>query len=894
MKLLIRKDIYRRDAARGREKQQVIDSDMKQVFYHFPSGSSVRLRVSAFQSRLTSLLPAALALALLCCLPAIAVAQTRRLVVLKVDGLPQRMVERYVRERNPRTGKSQLPWIEHVFYERGSRLENFYTRGISLSGPSWAILDTGQHAQIKGNVEFDRYTLHTYDYLNFIPYWLAYAGQVRVDMPGTEVMDEMGTPLLLDAYPYDERYMSFQLYQRGTRWTTLERGLKNRVTTRAPRELLDEWTLGLEFRNILLDQLERELLAKLKDPRIRYLDYYTTEFDHRTHHNRDAQSQLIALQELDAIVGRVWSAIQKTEQADETALVMVSDHGTNTDESVYSQGYNLVKLLGSPEGGGHHIITKRRLLLDYSIKGFYPLVPLITTTTEDSYYLKGQSTSYPTALLDFDGNERASIHLRSSDLNVLHILLQQLQRKDLSETMRGALAGAFFQTLDHRRKDWEADIESLNEELGALRRWIAEQQAIIAKQPKKWTKADSDAGRDLDARRISAHMDSAMSDERDYTEYARTLSNLLALKRENFDPARIQIAEVIAKKGMGDRNSIYELQNYVVGIAPEGLQLTGTGALDMQKSFKRVDYFSLLQNVTVRNNVQQGISNHPIDFVAVRIPRHQIASSFSPDMQSDGDPVWLSGGPGQQALILSRNEERTGRVSLRYLPVSNLRQGADGHFSFERGQWRAGLPLKIWEDAQLKAPAIDSRESWLSAWHTDVEWLRALHKTEYSNGLIGVHEQLTKHPAEGLDVDATGISADERLIRRYKKRQRDLAEADLLLLANSHWNFDVRGFNPGGNHGSFLRVSTHATLMMAGGARTGIPRAAVVEEPYDSLSFMPTLLALTGQIEDERKPVPVLSQRGFRPFPGRLIKEVLSAPNQTPAPIAKGAGSASK
>ena len=57
-------------------------------------------------------------------------------------------------------------------------------------------------------------------------------------------------------------------------------------------------------------------------------------------------------------------------------------------------------------------------------------MPLITTTTDDSYYLKGESTDYPTALLDFDGNERASIHLRNSDLNLLHILLRQLQRNN--------------------------------------------------------------------------------------------------------------------------------------------------------------------------------------------------------------------------------------------------------------------------------------------------------------------------------------------------------------------------------------------------------------------------------------------------------------------------------
>jgi predicted AlkP superfamily pyrophosphatase or phosphodiesterase len=207
-------------------------------------------------------------------------------------------------------------------------------------------------------------------------------------MPGVEVLDELGVPLLLDAYPYDERYNSFQLYQRGNRWTTLGRMLPNRFK-RSPRELIDEWAMGLETRNIVFDQLERELIQKLSDPSIRYLDYYTTEFDHAAHHNRDREAHLYALQELDQIIGRIYTAMEKTPQAPDTAFILVSDHGVNTDERVYSQGYNLVKLLGSRAGGGHHVVTKRRLMLDYSIKGIYPLVPLITTTTPDTYYLKG-------------------------------------------------------------------------------------------------------------------------------------------------------------------------------------------------------------------------------------------------------------------------------------------------------------------------------------------------------------------------------------------------------------------------------------------------------------------------------------------------------------------------
>jgi hypothetical protein len=228
-------------------------------------------------------------------------------------------------------------------------------------------------------------------------------------------------------------------------------------------------------------------------------------------------------------------------------------------------------------------------------------------------------------------------------------------------------------------------------------------------------------------------------------------------------------------------------------------------------------------------------------------------------------------------------------LSLRYLPIANLRQDETGAIRFERVEWRAGLPLKIWEDPQLNV-AAGARASWLNQWHTDVEWLRALHKTEYSNGLVGLHEQLARHRNAAFQEDVPGLTEDERLLRRFRRKQREMVEADLLVLANNHWNFDVRGFNPGGNHGSFFRISTHSTLMLAGGARTNVPRGAVVEEPYDSLSYVPTVLALTGQLNDGQTPVPVLWERGFRSFPGRIIKEVLGSTerDRRASPVAEG------
>jgi hypothetical protein len=217
-----------------------------------------------------------------------------------------------------------------------------------------------------------------------------------------------------------------------------------------------------------------------------------------------------------------------------------------------------------------------------------------------------------------------------------------------------------------------------------------------------------------------------------------------------------------------------------------------------------------------------------------------------------------------------------------------LKQEADGRVTFERLPLRAGLPLNLFEDAALSVPAGSTVEDWLSGWHTDLEWLRAAHRTKYSNAIIGLNEQLARHRVEGTDVDAPGLSDEQRLLRRFRERQRVLVESDLLILANDHWNFDVRGFNPGGNHGSFFRISTHSTFMLAGGDATRIQRGLAVEEPYDSLSLMPTLLALTGQMQDGTRPLPVLWQRGFRAFPGRVVSEIFENGART-EPVA-GAG----
>jgi hypothetical protein len=820
-------------------------------------------------------------------LPALCLAQTKRVIIVKCDGLPYQTVDQFVRERDRRTGKSQLPWIDYIFYQRGSRLGNFYVRGMSISAPSWSMLETGQHLQIKGNVEFDRFTMHTYDYLNFIPFMVHTTISTRVDMPGVEVLDSVREPLLIDAFPHDQRYLTLSLFQRGPRFVTFQKSLENRFK-RAPRELFDEWTMGFSMREAIPDQLVREVIEKLADPKVEYLDVVMPDFDHVGHHNNDRQSHLIVLKQMDDVLGQIWTAIQKSPLAGETALIIVSDHGINSDERVYSQGYNLVKLLGSASAGGHHVITKRRLMLDYSIKGLNPFVSLVTTTTSESQYLQGQSTDYPTAMVDFDGNERASVHLRNSDLNLLHILVQQLQNSKLSTPVRKAVTDAFFKTIDANRNPWQGTIDSLSEELAALRRRIDEQRQLWESQPKKLTEEEIKKGRDEEVQRVYAQLGRWMNLDKEYSEFIRVMTNLLSLKPESFNPSKLKVDEVIAKHAMGDRNSIHQLQNYVVGLGPSGLQLNADGSLNLQTSFRRANYFTLINGLTVRNNVQPGISNRPIDMIAMPVPSKLLTALNEPDLTSAA--VWVYGGDDKQALILARQDQQ-GRLSFRYQPVKNLMQDANGQLSFELIPWQPDLPLRIFEDKNLGI-SQEARASWLSQWHTDLEWLRMLHRTNYSNGLIGLYEELAQHIAPRLLVDEPGISEDEKLLRRLITRQRELIEADFLLVANNHWNFDVRGFNPGGNHGSFFRISTHSTFMIAGGEKTNIPRGLEVTEPYDSLSFVPTVLALTGKLRDDSNPIPVLWDKGFRSFPGRVIKEIVPERPDSPKIAITGATAA--
>jgi hypothetical protein len=805
------------------------------------------------------------ALVLLACALAYGAEQPpRRVVILKIDGLNADLLYRNMREKDPTTGKPRLPWFAHIFGDNGTVFENFYTRGISLSAPSWSMLDTGRHAVIRGNAEYDRYTGEVYDYLNFFPFYLGYARGREVDMPGVEVLDASGIPLSIDAFGYTHTHESFQLFQRGVRWPTLEHAL-GRHFSKSDLLARLEHAGPASFEEELDDETTSELTAALQQPEVLYLDFFTGSLDHEAHATNDPAAVYQVLRRLDTLAGRIWTAIQKSPMADQTIFAVVSDHGMNNVPGILSQTFSLPDLLNDPSGGAHHVLTDRYQLSDYKLRGLNPLVHRVITPSTSSFYLQGQASRYPTAWLDIDGNERAAVHLRNSDLNKIHILLRELARPDLPAEVRQAAAAYLRQTIDSHRAAWTKTADDLDRELGALKQVTESRREIVAGQPKKWTHEQIAAGHDKAARRLA---DQLHAWEREYASYSVYVSHLRALLALNPDPSRPlrkKIEDLVPELSLGDNNTIRDLQHYIAGPSPDGLALDAAGRLDPERSFRYVDNFELLASQRVRNNPQSALSSKPIDFIAASLP------------DTDSSHVyWLYGDEDHQLVILTDPE---GNIAVR--PVAHLQEDDEGKVSWSPQSWAPGFPLKLFEDPALQLPSGTDRAAWLSAWHTEREWMHAVHRCEYSNAVIGITEELSP-----VAANVPGPQGVNPILLRFERRRRELVQADFHVFASDHWNFNSRSPNPGGNHGSFFRISTHSVWMLSG---AGIP-ARVVTEPYDSLNFGSTVLSQTGQkppmpdrvvtlIEKGSGSVAHVEDRRFQPQRGKLNKpDVLTNP----------------
>src|SRR6185437_7361389 len=134
------------------------------------------------------------------------------------------------------------------------------------------------------------------------------------------------------------------------------------------------------------------------------------------------------------------------------------------------------------------------------------------------------------------------------------------------------------------------------------------------------------------------------------------------------------------------------------------------------------------------NNPQAHLSSKPIDFIARVLPD----GKYSAGMQSIEHAYWLYGDEDHQLLILQDLA-----ANLRLQPIRNLHQTENGQVAWEDQFWRTGLPLGMYEDPKLQLPSGQDRGKWLSTWHTERDWFVAVHECRYSNGVIGITEELS-------------------------------------------------------------------------------------------------------------------------------------------------------
>lgn len=824
-------------------------------------------------------------------------AETRaptRLIVLKFDGLPPDLIAHHVAETNAITGRSRLPWIKHLFFERGVRFENFYSRGMSLSATSWCVLDTGQPSVINGNFEIDRHTGWTADFLDFARYYVDVWRGRRIYPPGVEILDTCGVRLLSDGFVFEERETGMQLHRRGTKFhDMLDVGLepfRGSIVNKITRALV-----GVDYHRAWDAVTLERFLEAVRDPAIRYADYYNANVDHVLHDDSSPEAVRNVLEEVDRTIGHAYAALLDSGTADRTVFVVVSDHGlTLPPPGVYSQGLNLVSYLTREEYGAHHILTREEPRTAFSFDGSifrpWPRPTHVSVPREPVF-----SPETVTCTLDFDGNERVQAQFRHPDLQRLHLLLVAARRLDRMDARREAAAAAGLAILQRHRDEWAREAAELAVELAELRASLVDTRrelALLESRCERDREREKDGLRVLDlppfGGRSPVNSRSSVTDTRELARLAKVRiwrdSKLLeqyeaylqALRRRVATTSTVALlntkpADLLPSTDLGPPLSARDLCSYPVAI--RGLQLDHEGRLDLQATFVEKDYFRVLTGLAVANVASSALADHPVDFTAARLPLEVARSQAArlgnyPSGDVDGiTAAYLVDGGKRGALLLF---EQGPVQKIAVLPV---RRAAVGTLQFEAETWRPGLPLGLFEDPGLGVAPAD-RKTWLGTFHTATEWFAATHATQCGLAVAGLPEVLAAHDVTAVERRmATAASERDRMLLKFELRRRRAVATDLFVHAAPYWNFDAKDFNPGGNHGGFRRESMHGTLMMIGGRQTSIRNVpTVVYAPYDGLDYGPTLFEAAGLtsagVLDER-----LVRWGFRPFPGRVATE---------------------
>ena len=209
-------------------------------------------------------------------------------------------------------------------------------------------------------------------------------------------------------------------------------------------------------------------------------------------------------------------------------------------------------------------------------------------------------------------------------------------------------------------------------------------------------------------------------------------------------------------------------------------------------------------NLEARNEFPGKIDPHPVDLIFVKL----------------SEKVLYAVRRGAEALI--RIEDADGLSLIRYTPVKNVSQTAEGQLTFEE-DWTAD-PFGYLRDPGFRAP---NARQFLGESHNDKEWLEATTATDYPDAISAlVH----------------GLSWKTKLARLAGSQ-----DPDLWLTATPGWNFRIEELR-GADHGSLYKDSMRSTLMISGPRI----RSGVDPSPLRLIDLTPTLYQLIGEKDNKK------------------------------------------
>ncbi len=848
-----------------------------------------------------------------------------RLIQIKIDGLSPLILDALLDPDNPEklarlpdpegfrraiqlyrleTGQADLlPNFRRYFYEQGARADNMFSATSTLSTIAWAVIETGQPSIVKRHMSFNRNNGYLRSHLDGLRDTLEVIARHSRKTSALWELDQVGVSLLSDAFNPLRRYETPQIYYRlpprdylvGWAQTYFTDGKKN------PWEILrghlKRRVEGMDYPEFSQEFLADHLAEKILEPDFtggERFDYLTVFFtmDHQQHVDPTPENLVHRLVSLDHRLGRIFRGVERSQRRDQTLVALVSDHGAEYQPGAVNLAFPITRAFRTRYFGGHTVATAMVEDVAHALTAPIPGVdfPRVYESPFSPYGKAadaGGKGNYVTAFIDNFGNARAEVHLRNNDLNRLHLLLLARQRK-LDENQRSRWRERLRSALQDACPWLMPEVENYRAYHQAARAWVPELKKRIDTY---WrdiaTRLEQEAGRD-------AQQLHALGQLEDLCRASDPVAWLL-----EHNPA---VEDLIPKKYLGPRNSLYQLTHYTIGLDADLNWVETT--VDARGRPVPMNYISLLSDFEVPNPPLSQEAN-PVDLMASSLPTAPLRAALvergwlEPGRELS-EVVWIvstahhNPGRGGQALLLETPDGQ-----LRYLPIGSLEQADDGQFLLRP---RNDLdPLGLLYDAEFRSPSREPAVLWLERFHSRDEWLRATSRTHYSIAplivadIAGLHvQQFLENPA--FQQTLTGFPSEEmkqQYLRgvawKYSSQQ-----PDLLLWSSYLWNFSSKSHTSGGSHGGLTPPVTRTSFLLWGGRDFHLPAGGVGQEPTTTLDIAPTLAQLLRMLDASGRVIlqaGAVRERPFLPFAGQALPVPaleLARPVQPPAPVASG------